>query len=443
MLVTAGASYNVAGTTMIDGGTIEFDASAATGTLNESSGDLTGPGTLTVGTLTVWTGGTMDGAGTTIAQGTLQIGLAADTDDQEVLSGRTLTNTGAGTWAGGGSFSEANGGTFNNEANASFTIDNALTWSSDGTATLANAGSLVESPGSGTTTLQAALDNNGSVSVQQGTLSLQGGGIVGGSYLVLAGATLTFGNDNVTTTSVAVPAAFTTGPFNWGATFTGTAHDNSGSGLATVGVSLFDGQHYYNGTAFASPTAVFNAAALSGNSWTYTIVTGNFQSDLAYTIGSQAKAKNGANEPSTITSFLLAPALPQVTAVVPATGAPAGGTTVTITGLALANATVVDFGTTEATIVSDTNTKIVVMSPPTQTVESVAVTVTTADGTSATSSADQFTYNVPPTSTVAPLPATTTKTSFTVSWSGSDVNGPGIASYSVYFTDNGSAPSHS
>ena len=68
-----------------------------------------------------------------------------------------------------------------------------------------------------------ALDNTGSVQVQQGTLSLKGGGVEGGSYLVLAGATLTFGNDKVTTTSVALPVDFTTSPLNWGGTFTGSA----------------------------------------------------------------------------------------------------------------------------------------------------------------------------------------------------------------------------
>jgi RHS repeat-associated protein len=42
-----------------------------------------------------------------------------------------------------------------------------------------------------------------------------------------------------------------------------------------------------------------------------------------------------------------------------------------------------------------------------------------------------------PTSSVAALPATETSTSFTVSWSGSDAGGPGIASYDVYTSDNG------
>jgi len=373
----------------IDGGTVEYDDSAETGTLNLSSGDLTGPGTLTVSTLTVWTGGTMDGVGNTIAQGTLDIGLASDTNDQETLDGRTLTNAGAANWAGGGSISQADGGTFVNEASASFAIENDPTWSSDGTGTFANAGTLLESAGAGTTILDAALDNTGSVQVQQGTLSLQGGGVEGGSYLVLAGATLTFGNDNVTTTSVALPSDFTAGPLNWAGTFTGSAQDKSGSGLASVGVSLFDGHDYYDGTAFTSPTAVFNAAALSGNSWTYTIPTAIFTGDLAYVAGSEATDNDRGTEPSTISSILLAPAAPTVSAVAPATGPVAGGTKVTITGLYLANATAVDFGTKGATIVSDTNTTIVVISPTAAAAGGVNVTVTTAEGTSA---ADRFTY---------------------------------------------------
>ena len=222
--------------------------------------------------------------------------------------------------------SQSDGGTFVNEANASFAIENDLTWSSDGTGTFANAGTLLNSAGTGTTTLEAALDNTGSVQVQQGTLSLQGGGVVGGTYLVLAGATLTFGNDNVTTTSVALPGDFTTSPLNWAGTFTGSAQDNSGSGLASVGVSLFDGHDYYDGTAFESPTAVFNAAALAGNSWTYTIPTAIFTSDLAYAAGSEATDNDGGNEPSTITSFLLAPTPATVSAVAPANGLIAGGT---------------------------------------------------------------------------------------------------------------------
>ena len=82
---------------------IEFDDSAETGTLNESSGDLTGPGTLTV------SGGDgldrrHDGRrrAPPSPRGPCSIGLPGDTNDDETLDGRTLTNAGTATWAGGG-----------------------------------------------------------------------------------------------------------------------------------------------------------------------------------------------------------------------------------------------------------------------------------------------------------------------------------------------------
>ena len=43
----------------------------------------------------------------------------------------------------------------------------------------------------------------------------------------------------------------------------------------------------------------------------------------------------------------------------------------------------------------------------------------------------------PPTSSVTALPSTTPTPSFTVSWSGSDGAGPGIADYNVYVSDDG------
>ena len=93
-----------------------------------------------------------------------------------------------------------------------------------------------------------------------------------------------------------------------------------------------------------------------------------------------------------ISSYVVAPT---VTRLSPTVGPLAGGTLVTITGTGFTGATAVDFGTTPATnltVVSDTP---ITADSPAGT-GTVNVTVTTPGGTSATSSADQFTYAAVP-----------------------------------------------
>jgi large repetitive protein len=86
---------------------------------------------------------------------------------------------------------------------------------------------------------------------------------------------------------------------------------------------------------------------------------------------------------------------PTVTSVTPDTAPLGGGTRVTIAGTYLTGATAVKFGTTPATtVVVDSATSITATVPAgTGTVD---VTVTTSYGTSATTSADRFTYVPPP-----------------------------------------------
>ena len=91
-------------------------------------------------------------------------------------------------------------------------------------------------------------------------------------------------------------------------------------------------------------------------------------------------------------------ATPAITAVNPSAGPTAGGTSVTITGTTLLNATAVRFGSFAAQITSDSATQIIATSPA-ENAAAVDVTVTTAGGTSATSSADHFTYVAAPTVT--------------------------------------------
>ena len=84
-------------------------------------------------------------------------------------------------------------------------------------------------------------------------------------------------------------------------------------------------------------------------------------------------------------------AAPKVAGISPNKGPTGGGTLVTITGTNLAGATAVHFGSVAAHINSIVSaTKIVVTSP--KGTGTVDVTVTTAGGTSAKTSADRFTY---------------------------------------------------
>ena len=85
---------------------------------------------------------------------------------------------------------------------------------------------------------------------------------------------------------------------------------------------------------------------------------------------------------------------PAVTSLLPASGAEAGGMSVTISGSNFTGATAVAFGGAAATsFVVDSMTQITAITPSgTGTVD---VTVTTPIGTSATSRADQYTYFVP------------------------------------------------
>ena len=93
-------------------------------------------------------------------------------------------------------------------------------------------------------------------------------------------------------------------------------------------------------------------------------------------------------------------AFPTVTGVTPGAGITTGNTTVTITGTGLNGATAVKFGANAGTILTDpvAGTSMTVKSPA-GSAGTVDITVTTPIGTSATSTADQFLYELAPTVT--------------------------------------------
>jgi len=94
---------------------------------------------------------------------------------------------------------------------------------------------------------------------------------------------------------------------------------------------------------------------------------------------------------------------PAVSGVSPDAGPAAGGNTVTITGTGFSSDSTVEFGSSAASDVNViSSTTITAMAPAQSAGPPVDVTVTTPAGTSATSSADWYTYGVPSVSKVDP-----------------------------------------
>jgi streptogramin lyase len=145
------------------------------------------------------------------------------------------------------------------------------------------------------------------------------------------------------------------------------------------------------GANLAGATAVdfgANAGGIVSDSDTQMIVTS--PAGTAGTVDVTIVTAGGASATSAADQFSYAN-VPTVTGISQAAGFTGGGTMVTIVGTNLAGATAVDFGVNAATIVSVSDTQIVAITPPSS-VGVVDVEVVTPGGTSATSSADRFSY---------------------------------------------------
>ena len=147
-----------------------------------------------------------------------------------------------------------------------------------------------------------------------------------------------------------------------------------------------------NGSGFTGATAVtFGGTAASGftvNSATQITATapaGTGTVDVRITTTGGTSATSAADQFTYV-------ARPAVSGISPTSGSFAGGTSVIITGLNFSGVTAVRFGATNASgFTFDSATQITATAPP-GSAGTVDVTVTTAGGTSATGSVDQFTF---------------------------------------------------
>jgi hypothetical protein len=162
---------------------------------------------------------------------------------------------------GGGSLVGQNGATVSNRAGAAFFALGDTTFDALASgATFTNAGTFRKSGGSGTTTFRTRFNNSGTVEVQTGTMSLTGGGVSTGAFLVPAGATLNFGGGIQTLTATsAVSGGGTvsfTGPQFALTTVAGTYN--------VTGTTLVSG----NGTADFARNGTTSGLVLSGGTLT-------------------------------------------------------------------------------------------------------------------------------------------------------------------------------
>jgi IPT/TIG domain-containing protein/BACON domain-containing protein len=109
----------------------------------------------------------------------------------------------------------------------------------------------------------------------------------------------------------------------------------------------------------------------------------------------------GTSATSVADQFTYLP-VPTIASISPTAGPLAGGTTVTITGTGFTGVSKVLFGSTASIFTVKSSTQITVISPPSS-AGTVDVTVITPGGTSATSTADRFTYlPVPTVASISP-----------------------------------------
>ena len=175
-----------------------------------------------------------------------------------------------------------------------------------------------------------------------------------------------------------------------------TSGPAAGGNQVTITGTNFTGA---TGVSFGS-TAATNVTVLNSTTITATApaYTGLTHQDGSATVDVTVTTAAGTSATSTADQYTY-DAVPTVTVVSPSAGHTAGGTPVTITGTHFVSGATVAFGANPATNVTVVSSGSITSTAPAGSAGTVDVTVTTAGGTSATGTADHYTYAAPPTVT--------------------------------------------
>jgi hypothetical protein len=274
-VTTLAGTYTIGGVTYIMGGTAKFNTNATSASTVINSGTLGGDDSYTTNTL-LWTGGTMSAGDTEpgvtniTATGVMTI---AGVSSQKTLTGRVLNNLGdtVVNGTGTGAMRMGNAAVFNNAAGATFDIrnnDSVVYIPGSSAAVFINAGTLTKTGGFGTSALgtgAVSFDNVGSVQIMTGTLSLEGGGVDDGSFMVAERSTLRFGGGTHQMHSI----SSISGPGNViyaaGAAVVAGAYNITGASTIAGGTAQFD-----------ADISTTNVAIVSG------VLTGTGTVDITY-----------------------------------------------------------------------------------------------------------------------------------------------------------------
>jgi hypothetical protein len=156
----------------------------------EPTGTVAGLGPLYVNASLDWSGGAMTGIGVTaIAAGAV---LNIDGPDVKGLAGWGLDNAGQICWSGGDI--DATGAGLSNQAGALLNMQADVSWLDPSrTSAWNNSGTIRKSGGTGTSEIDAAINDNGFVSVEAANMEFDGGGGLAGNMQVQQGLSLTLG----------------------------------------------------------------------------------------------------------------------------------------------------------------------------------------------------------------------------------------------------------
>jgi len=219
-------AYSGSGTGLIQlTGTIQINANGATfnftgGGFQWSSGTISGPGALT---------------------NTGNFNMTGPFSNKILRGGATINNSGTVTWTSTGTIFGGEGSVFNNQAGGTFDIRDNAFFDGDGIGgnrtVFINAGRIVKSAGTSTSTLEVTFNNNnGTIEAQIGTLALTAGGNnTGGTFTVADTANLNLSSGNFVYTRGTLNV--TSGALNLSGGTHKFSGNYSGSGVGSIQLS--------------------------------------------------------------------------------------------------------------------------------------------------------------------------------------------------------------